>query len=155
MVKNLLAVLLFLALSPLIIALVVLAMLVVIAIAMYAWVTLRWISWRTGNWHYLVYTSKRGWNDFVTNNLLPALPTGVGVIAILKKRANQPTLAFGSLLRGGFGVAKPYLAQVKWFGVHKQSLNGELWNLKKHAARSEELQRQLRALISKRVCKTT
>jgi hypothetical protein len=124
----------------------------VIVLAIYTWAALRWISLRKGQWRYLVYSSRSGWYDFVTNNVLPALPDGVGTVAIKRRRSEPDTLPFQSLLRAGDGVPKPYLATVRLpFGVRTESLNIELWQLKKQAARNDEVQRLLRMLLTKRI----
>jgi hypothetical protein len=151
MVKRFLIVLLLLAISPLLVGLFLAATCFVLVLTVYSWAALRWICWRTGNWHYLVYSSKRGWNDFLRNNLLPVRPHGVAAVAVLTNRSQKDSLAFGELIRCGYGVAKPYLAHVTLFGVYNHSLNGELWRFKVHAARNEELQDRLQLLIRKRV----
>jgi len=153
MVKKLLLTLLFVALSPLLIAVVSFAMLVVVVLSLYTWGALRWRSWRRGSWFYLVYSPKAGWNEFVENNLLPVLPGSVTAIAIERKAQDPLTFALQSVVSGGIGISKPFLARVTFFGIRAQSLNADLSELKKFGARNEQLQQLLRKFIEARVSK--
>jgi hypothetical protein len=145
--RSLPTLVLWLVLSPLIIPLVALAMVAVAALAVYSWVALRWISWSNQCWHYLVYSPRSGWNEFVANNLIPALPSGVEPISFEGRRIVTLSLPLSAMVRRGMGVPKPYLASVTALGVRTYSLNRELWKLKTHAARDQILQATLRDFI--------
>jgi hypothetical protein len=140
MIKNLFFTLLFLVLLPLFIPIVLLAMVAVVVLASAAWVHLRYRGVRRGQWHYLVYSPKAGWNEFVQNNLLPALPQSIVPVPVEEKRPSPQRHYVASVLNAGTGVAKPYLATVLPIGVRVRTLNRDLWKLKTSAAHNAKLQ---------------
>jgi hypothetical protein len=142
-------ILLFVCLSPLILAFVLLAMVAVTVLTAYAWIALRWQSWRSGVRCYLVCSSRRGWNEFVENNLLAALPPGVAPVWTGAPSDVLSRMALESLFSRGAGVPKPYLAEVRPLGIRICPLHERLLPLKTHGYKDAELQGLLRDVLQR------
>lgn len=100
----------------------------------------------------LVWTSRRGWHDFVVNNVLPVLPQGAMTIYQRKARPAVPS-------EDGFPIryvcekplSRPYLVSIAPRGCFAILLNPELGQLKGHAARDPEVQRQVARILERAV----
>jgi len=135
--------LLYVLLSPLIVAIVVIAAIVIGICRSYVWASLRWRCWRTGTWRYIVCSSRHGWNEFLINNLFAVLPPGI--TPIWSER--ESTAQFRSLITSGAGLAKPYLATVKGVGVRMRPLHTQLLPYKRFGRKDEQVQQVLRTVL--------
>jgi len=145
--RTLALIALYICLSPLIVAVMLLAMLAVTLRSIYSWCALRWQSRRHGVRYYLVCSSRRGWHEFLANNLLAVLPANVAPVWSSGECDVLSRLPLHALISHGAGVAKPYLAEVRPLGIRVRSLHDLLLPLKGSSQKDAELQKLLRELI--------
>ena len=101
---------------------------------------------------YLICTSKRGWHDFLKNNIIPVLPDNFQVIwhkqGCVRGRDGKRHPLFTHLAASHIcGLSKPYLVFVTPKALIPKSINGAFTGLKSKAARSSEVQ----ALCAKKI----
>lgn len=94
---------------------------------------------------YLICTSKRGWHDFLKNNLIPVLPDHFRVVwhkqGCAQGRDGKLPPLFKHLASSHiFSMSKPYLVVVTPKALIPKSINGAFTGLKSKAARSSEVQ---------------
>lgn len=94
---------------------------------------------------YLICTSKRGWHDFLKNNLIPILPDHFRVVwhkqgCVQGRDAKLPPLFKHLATSHLFSISKPYLVVVTPKALVPKSINGVFTGLKSKAARSSEVQ---------------
>ena len=94
---------------------------------------------------YLICTSKRGWHDFVKNNLIPVLPDNFRVVwqkkgCVQGRDAKYAPLFTHLATSHIFSMSKPYLVVVTPTALVPKSINGAFTGLKTKAARSTEVQ---------------
>lgn len=91
---------------------------------------------------YLICTSKRGWHDFLKNNVIPAVPGDVRVVWQEARRNDEYPRIFAYLARSRvFGVPKPYLVRITARNPVCKSLNPALRRLKTCPRKSRETQK--------------
>ncbi len=98
---------------------------------------------------FLVATRRRGWFEFVTNNVIPVLPPGIEVV--WQEHANPQhkvkTPRIDRLVRVA-GVSKPYLVVVKLWRNRLIPLHRELEPLQRQArGRDPEVQAAVAAIV--------
>lgn len=108
-------------------------------------VALRVFRRRENGTVYLICTSKRGWHDFLKNNLIPVLPDHIRVIwhkqGCVRERDAKHLPLFTNLAASHiFSMSKPYLVVVTSKALIPKSINGAFTGLKSKAARSSEVQ---------------
>jgi hypothetical protein len=144
-------VLLFLCLLPVLVPLflaVVLAMIVAMPCFTAAlFIHVRWCAWRTDTWSYVVCSPRRGWHEFVTNNLQAALPAGVAMIWSTGRPHAAQSFVLHWLASYGNQAMKPCLVEVRPLRVRCRSLHEQLLPLKTFARKNSEVQQLLRKLI--------
>jgi hypothetical protein len=137
-------------LAPFILAFI----LVVVLPGMIIWninaaISLRIFRRREAGHVFLICTSRRGWHDFLKNNVIPVLPDNVRVV--WKKPAGKSE--YRSFFRHLdcshiFNVSKPYLVLVTPRALIPKSLNETLQKLKTHPEKSEETRRACAEIIA-------
>jgi hypothetical protein len=98
---------------------------------------------------YLVCTSRRGWYDFLRNNVAPVLPEHVTCVwpGLAATQVERTALNVFEL-RGIANIPKPYFVKVVRRGDYPTlSLNGRLQDLKPRAAVSDEVRDSCRSRI--------
>ncbi len=113
-------------------------------------ISLRIFRRREAGHVFLICASRRGWYDFLKNNVIPVLPDNVRVVWVkLAQDARYPDL-LGHLSRSRiFGVSKPYIVAVTPRAFVHKSLNAELQNLKGHPKKSEQTQQECLEIINR------
>ncbi len=142
MVRNLGEKLLLVLAIPVCLAIAVACMPLVLASQLYDFLALRWYCWRQSCWTYLVCSPRRGWHEFIENNLAPAVPAGVRLVWATRSEPKSGPLR--SIVAAGLGQGKPYLAHVEALRIRKRSLHNDLQSLKRHATIDEALRQGLR-----------
>jgi hypothetical protein len=148
-VRKLLWVTFWLAAAPVAIAVALLAMPLVLVLTLIDYVRLRASCWRRATWCFLVVSPRRGWRELIANNLATALPADIGLVW-----TSGPDAELGPIrlvLAAGFGQAKPYLAQVRLFGVRVSSLHNRLQTYKARSAIDLPTQAEMAALLREEV----
>jgi hypothetical protein len=96
----------------------------------------------------LVWTSRRGWHDFMVNNVLPMLPKGT--ITVCQRKTRPPVLSEAGFpvrhLRLG-SLSRPYLVAIDSHRYSTILLNSKLGQLKDCAARQPEVQRLVARIL--------
>ena len=103
-----------------------------------------------GRW-LLVASRRGGWGDFVANNLLPVLPEGTAFVWFDgRSRVAEPVEAFpaDALRLLELRQEKPYLVRVTSGRPEVKSLHSLLLPLARSAARSSQVQEQVRAIVA-------
>jgi hypothetical protein len=136
--------LLILLLIPFLIPVVFLAGLIFVPVIL---IDVFWFRLRNHGKKFLVYTSRHGWNEFVVNNLIPAMEHTAVAVQIRRGRYQRWSNLEQHIHIATSGLQKPLIAAVYWRGVYPQTLHGLLLPLKKHGARNATLQQQLRELV--------
>ncbi len=96
----------------------------------------------------LVWHSRRGWNEFCQNNLLPALPKGI--VAVQDRRRRDSAYRDRRLAEQADGIpdlARPYLLFFHKARLQAISLNRALWPLKHQGKASPAVQREVSRII--------
>lgn len=145
--RKMLVVSLMTVLVPVFVAMAILALPLVALERLWDFSLLRWHCWRTNVWTYLVCSPRRGWNEFLVNNVLPAIPSGLGCIWTTRQGAKNGRRAENLLVWSGIGKAKPYLAEVRPFRVRYRSLNDRLQPLKSRSRVDEPTRQELQTLL--------
>lgn len=97
---------------------------------------------------YLICTSKRGWHDFLKNNVIPAVPGDVRVVWQEARRNDEYPRIFAYLARSRvFGVPKPYLVRITARNPIYKSLNPAFRHLKARPRKSRETRQACAELI--------
>ena len=97
---------------------------------------------------FLVYTRRHGWNNFVSNNLIPSFAHNVEPVEYPRGRTPWPW-ALSHVYAAG--MSKPYLAEVSWRGVRHVGLHELLLPLKRHGAKRADVQAELRKMLAVQV----
>jgi hypothetical protein len=146
------AILILLLLSPLLLALVLLGLPLVFGFWVLELVALRIRCGRSGNWCYLVCSRRHEWNEFVVNNVAPALPRGIELLWYEERLTHSLWSGLGMIQRCGFGLPKPYLARVSLFRIRCRSIHQVLLPYKAYAARNERISTQIRLILAAEAC---
>ncbi len=117
-------------------------------------VLLRRFRKRQAGSFYLLCSRRRGWFEFVQNNVAPVLPPNVHLIWHRTDYGPEPDDVGRLLARSGvYGVSKPALIAVKKDRVQVRSLHADLVSLKATPARDEGIARQCREIIEAAISK--
>jgi hypothetical protein len=146
-VRFLLMQLLLAALVPLLMAL---------AIPLVAWWLTRtaWFRFSNRGRRFLVYTRRHGWNDFITNNLIPVCEPHIQAIEISRGGSAPRSWRESHIQAATVGQSKPLLAEVSLLGIRYVPLNEKLLPFKQHRARKPEVQRELSDFVSRLLNRT-
>ena len=130
------------------IAIPVLALAAILCIPMLIHLLLKtaWFRYSNRGKVFLVYTRRHGWNDFVSNNLIPAFAKTIEPVEYPRGRTPFPWQLPHIYAAG---ESKPYVAIVSWRGVRYVALHELLLPLKQYRARRQEVQAQLRDLLAR------
>lgn len=98
---------------------------------------------------FLFVRRKRGWRDFIVNNVAPALPAGVSCIW---EDPGEPTSEVAFFIRGRIRrhryVRRPYLVAISARGrLRVIPMHASLLPLKSQARRSREAQQAVSAIV--------
>jgi|GEM_PF-1423356 len=111
--------------------------------------TLRLFRRRCAGRLYLVCSRRHNWHEFLTNNLIPALPNYIEVIWHLRERSlKYPVLLKRLASSRIYGVPRPYLVLVTRRALLCRSLNGPLQQIKPHAKKSTVTRQACSKLIA-------
>jgi hypothetical protein len=140
----------FTSLLYLLIAIPVLALAAVLCIPILVFLLLKaaWFRYSNRGKVFLVYTRRHGWNDFVSNNLIPAFVNNIEPVEYPRGRTPFP---WQLPHIHAAGQSKPYFAIVSWRGVRYIALHELLLPLKQYRARRLEVQAQLRDMLARHV----
>ena len=97
---------------------------------------------------FLVYTRRHGWNEFVCNNLIPAVPNNVEPLEYQRGGRSPWPWLLRNIHEATYGRSKPFLAKVSWRGVHCVGLHELLLPLKPQGARRPEVQTKVRDMLA-------
>lgn len=115
-------------------------------------VSLRVFRRREAGHVFLICTSRRGWHDFLRNNIIPVLPENFRVVWTKSARDGQFPNVLGHFARSRiFGVSKPYIVAVTPRALVHKSLNAVLQELKAHPKKSEDTQRACLEIINREI----
>jgi hypothetical protein len=145
--KKSLHILLFALVLPVVLCIAVLAMPLVLLLRLYDFSRLRLYCRKTGCWTYLVCSPRRAWNEFLRNNLLEAVPEGVGVLWTSGAEAATPPLQ--QLFGAGAGKGKPYFVHVGALSTYVYPLHQLLQPLKANRRRDVAIQQELRLVLQR------
>ena len=133
------------------------------ALSARSWYSLLAYPWRCGFWRaiwfriryrgkrFLVYTRRHGWNEFITNNLIPACEQYIDAMEIPRGGRAPRLWREAQIQAATVGQSKPLLAEVSLLGVRCVRLNETLLPFKHHGARKPEVQRELSDLVARLV----
>ncbi len=97
---------------------------------------------------YLICTSKRGWHDFLKNNVIPVVSGNVRVVWQEARRNDEYPRIFAYLARSRVsGVPKPYLVRITARNPIYKSLNPAFRHLKARPRKSRETRQACAELI--------
>lgn len=133
------------------VAIPVLALAAILCIPILIFLVLKaaWFRYSNRGKVFLVYTRRHDWDDFVSNNLIPAFANQIVPVEYPRGRTPWPwQLQYVCTA----GESKPYFAKVSWRGVRHVRLHELLLPLKEHRARRAEVQAQLRGMLAGHVC---
>ena len=140
--------LLFFALSPLLLLLYLAMWLVSIVLVLRDRLWKRRFRRSHEGRHFLVCTTRRGWNDFIRNNVGPVLPSSITICLMARKSldplSRDVLRAMSTSVRW---YARPYLIRVKRLGIAVVPLHEILLPFKQHAKKSLEIQAQVAEII--------
>ena len=125
-------------------------LLLVCAIPLIVWWLLRaaWFRFSNRGKRFLVYTRRHGWNEFITNNLIPVWEPHLEIVELARSGHTPRSWRETHIRAATVGRSKPLLAQVSLLGVRCVPLNEMLLPFKQHRSREPELQRELSALLA-------
>ncbi len=103
---------------------------------------------RRHGWFYLAGMSKRGWYDFLRNNVIPVLPDSVRMIWP-RNMHDVPYPRIRTAGRRPECTSRPYLVYIGRRRIHWVSVNQSLQALKPFAKRSSETQAACRKVIER------
>ena len=132
---------------------VILAVVVCIPVLVYVLYLLAeaiWFRYRNRGKVFLVYTRRHGWNEFLCNNLFPAIVPDIEPVEYSRGRGPWPRLLSHVYSPG---LSKPFLAKVSWTGVRYVGLHELLVPLKQYRARQPDVQAQLRDMFAPQIGK--
>ena len=107
---------------------------------------------------YLVWHARRGWYDFVRNNVLPTLSTDVHALQDRRRGGEELGALRAAVARtDDSAAAHPYLVFVGHKRVHVFSLNAALRDIKMNARRDPAMQTRVRERLQRTVslCRAT
>ncbi|HEY3392158.1 MAG TPA: hypothetical protein VGK58_05600 [Lacipirellulaceae bacterium] len=124
--------------------------LMALAIPLVAWWLMRtaWFRFSNRGRRFLVYTRRHGWNEFITNNLLPVCEPHIQAIELSRGARTPRSWRESHIQAATVGQSKPLLAEVSLIGVRCVSLNETLLPFKQHGGRKPEVQRELSDLVA-------
>jgi hypothetical protein len=136
------------ALSPFLVLVSLIFVPVITALAVRDWWRRR--KFRLGNAgrYFLVCTTRRGWHEFIRNNVEPVLPSSTTLCwagrIYRDRRSTEVVQAVSSLVRRH---SRPYLIAVSRSGIEALALHEKLLPLKQHAKKSVETQVQVAEIM--------
>jgi hypothetical protein len=133
------------AITLAIVLIMVCALVLCIPILVVLFVNALWFRYRNRGRVFLVYTRRHGWNEFLCNNLFPAVVPDIEPVEYTRGREPWPQL-LSRIYSPGYN--KPFLAKVSWTGIRHVGLHELLLPLKQHGARRPEIQAQLRDMLA-------
>jgi len=112
-------------------------------------ISLRRFCRREAGHVYLICTSRRGWHDFLKNNVIPILPDNFRVVWCKSMHAGEGMPLLRHLSHSHiFNVSKPYLVAVTRRALVHKSLNTVLQKLKAHPKKSEHTRQACAQIIT-------
>lgn len=143
--KKLIVVLVLILLSPLLVLLFAAAMLISVCIACYSWMWLVWFCWRHADRIYLICSRRRGWAEFLANNVIPALPDHVTPVWIESPKRLAHVIRAMRLSRSA--LSKPFLILITPFGIKSTPLNERLYHLKRFGKGAATVRADVRRVV--------
>lgn len=150
--KKLGKIALLILLSPLILVLLSIALPIIAYCSVRDAVSLRLFQRREDGNFYLVCTPRRGWHDYVRNNVVPILPPNVCVVWYRPSRGLVPPPIISHVEHSKIlGLSKPYLVRVGRSKIRAESLNLDLQEMKRHPATDNRVRIQSASVIQKKM----
>jgi hypothetical protein len=143
--KKLAVILLFLVLLPLLVPLVAAGIVIALGWSLCTWLWLVWFCWTNADRVFLICSRRRGWEPFLRNNVIPALPDHVA--AVWLEAPQQWTRVVRAIRASNTRLSKPFMVLVTPFGIKTTPLNERLVHLKRFGKRSSEIRADARAVI--------
>jgi hypothetical protein len=133
-------------LSPLFVLIALLTAPILLLFAFLDFLQLRHYCWKHQVWTFLVSTHRRGWREFVQNNVAPMLPEGLGLLWTGDVATSGNPMRW--LTSAIVGQVKPCIVHVTLFRVRSHSIHARLkdqkWRRRADVAVQSEVQRILR-----------
>lgn len=126
--QKLLSRLLFIGLIPLLALIATMAMPLVLIFQALDYVRLRYYCWKHGVWTFFVSNRRRGWHEFVDNNVRPILPEEIPLVWTCDIVLRESPMRW--LYAAEAGLMKPCLVRVRWFGAEVRSIHARLKDFK-------------------------
>jgi hypothetical protein len=143
--KKLAVILLLLVLLPLLVPLVALGIVIALGWALCVWLWLVWFCWTNADRVFLICSSRRDWEPFLKNNVIPALPDHVS--AVWLEAPQQCVNVVRAVRASQVRQSIPFMILVTPFGIKSTPLNGPLQHLKHLGKQSSEVGSDARAII--------
>jgi hypothetical protein len=126
-------------------------LLLVVAIPLVVWWLLRtaWFRFSNRGRRFLVYTRRHGWNEFISNNLVPVCEQHLEIVELARGGRRPRSWRESHIQAATVGRSKPLLAEVSLFGVRCIPLNEKLLPFKQHSRREPQVQQELSALLAR------
>jgi hypothetical protein len=147
-IKRIVGILLWAALLILAAPLIILVIPLILSCEMKDAISMRLFRRREQGRIYLICTSKRGWHDFLNNNVIPVVPDGVRVTWQKTGHSDEHPTIFAYLVHSRIaGVPKPYFVRITARHPVCRSLNPALRPLKASSRKSWETQQACAQVI--------
>ncbi|MDZ4784111.1 MAG: hypothetical protein SGJ19_28010 [Planctomycetia bacterium] len=147
--RNMLSNWLLVLLAPLFALIAILTMPVLLLFVVLDQLRLRHYCWKHQVWTFLVSTQRRGWHEFVRNNVEPVLPDGMALLW------TSDVATLGSpmrwLISAVSGQVKPCIVHVRLFRVRVRSIHALLKDRKWQRRVDVEVQGELRQIMKEEV----
>lgn len=137
--------LLLVLLMPLFVLIAILAMPLVLLFQAIDHLQLRSYCWRHQVWTFLIVSKRRGWHEFVDNNIRPVVPADVALLWC--DEVVTPGSPMRWLVSGAIGQGKPCLVQVTPFHQRARSIHNRLQSKKSQRHIDPALQTLLREIL--------
>ena len=146
-------VLLFVILSPLVVLIVVIGLPIAVCATLADHISLRRFRKKEAGSLYLICTPRRGWYDYLQNNVFPVLPCRVTrVVWHRPSRGKKIPRIVLQLQRSQIAFPRlPYLVAVFRNQMKAVSIHNDLLTMKQHPKRSEHIKSQSRGIVERRI----
>ena len=101
---------------------------------------------------FLICSRRRGWYEFLENNLIPAIPENIEPVWIESKYKDRKVKPlFVAMNRFYSPASKPFLLKVESNTLRRKSLNGILQNYKSKGKKDSSIHRDLNKIVEEQV----
>ncbi len=132
-------------LSPLFVLIAILTAPILLLFAFVDYLQLRHYCWKHQVWTFLVSTQRRGWHEFVRNNVEPVLPDGMALVWFCDLATPGSPMRW--LSSAVASQVKPCVVHVTLFRVRAHSIHSRLKDQKWRRRVDVETQREVRKAL--------